>query len=256
MHLPYRRPARNRGGIARVRGRTPQDRYDRRRMTSRVRIHGAAALAAVSLLVLAFLLPADARANQAFDKVAAAYAQAHGHLDPCAFTEAELKAAVRGIRSTIRNVVPDLPAAMVNAIDAHERGDCKGVKPEEGTTGGAAPSSTTPTTTAPPVTTPPVTTQTAPATPAPTTSTTATAPPQTSAQPAAGGAHERDRTPLVIALVVVGALVLLVLLLWGWGRTRGWDPGWLARLRHAWAEAGFRTTSTWSEFTDWLRLGR
>jgi hypothetical protein len=37
---------------------------------------------------------------------------------------------------------------------------------------------------------------------------------------------------------------------------RGWDPGWIARMRHGWGEAGFRTTSTWSEFTDWLRLGR
>jgi hypothetical protein len=50
--------------------------------------------------------------------------------------------------------------------------------------------------------------------------------------------------------------VLLALLLLGWARMRGWDPGWAARMRHAWGEAGFRTTSTWSEFTDWLRLGR
>jgi hypothetical protein len=37
---------------------------------------------------------------------------------------------------------------------------------------------------------------------------------------------------------------------------RGWDPSWIGRVRHGWREAGFRTTSTWSEFTDWLRLGR
>ncbi|HEV7774981.1 MAG TPA: hypothetical protein VGO48_17010 [Conexibacter sp.] len=232
-------------------------------MTSHTRIHRAAALAAVALLVLAFLAPAAARADQAYDKVASAYATAGGHLDPCAFTEAELKAAVRGIPPAIRNVVPALRAAMVEGIAAHERGDCRGAHPEEGTTGGArvgGAGSTTPTTTTPPVTTPPVTTQTAPVVPAATTpttpTTTAPAPAQTTTQSAASGTQERDRTPLVVALIAAGVLVLLALLLWGWGRMRGWDPGWIARVRHAWGEAGFRTTSTWSEFTDWLRLGR
>lgn len=224
-------------------------------MTSHTRIHGAVALAAAALLALACLLPAAARADQAYDKVANAFAVAGGHLEPCAFTEAELKAAARGIPPTIRNIVPDFRAALVESIAAHARGDCRGVKPEEGTTGGAAP-----TTTAPPVTTPPVTTQTAPAVPATTTpttpTTTAPAPAQTTTQPAASGTQERDRTPLFVALIAAGALVLLALLLWGWGRMRGWDPGWIARVRHAWGEAGFRTTSTWSEFTDWLRLGR
>ncbi|MFL5816892.1 MAG: hypothetical protein ACJ76L_04750 [Conexibacter sp.] len=228
-------------------------------MTSRFRIHGAIALAVAALLAVASLAPV-ARADQAYDKVASAYATAGGHLDPCAFTEAELKAAVRGIPPEIRDVVPALRAAMVEGVAAHERGDCRGVKPDEGTTGGAAPGTTPPATTTPPVTPPPVTTQTAPAVPAgtaPTTpTTTAPAPAQTTTQPAASGAQERDRTPLVVALIAAGALVLLALLLWGWARMRGWDPGWVARGRHAWGEAGFRTTSTWSEFTDWLRLGR
>jgi hypothetical protein len=220
-------------------------------------MHGAIALAAAALLALTCLVPAAARADQAYDKVASAYATAGGHLDPCQFSEAELKAAARGIPPTIRNIVPDLRAAMVEGIAAHERGDCRGVKPEEGTTGGAAPGATTPTTTVPPVTTPPVTTQTAPAAPLATTpTTTAPAPAQTSAPPAAASTQERDSTPLVVALIAAGALVLLALLLWGFARMRGWDPGWTARVRHAWGEAGFRTTSTWSEFTDWLRLGR
>jgi hypothetical protein len=226
-------------------------------MTSRPCIHGAVALlAAASLLAPLLLAPAPARADQAYDEVANAFAVAGGHLEPCAFTQAQLKAAVHGIPPTIRNAVPDLLRAIDDGIAAHRRGDCKGVKPEEGTTGGAAPGATTPTTTTPPVTTPPVTTQTAPAAPAApaaTAPTTPTAP--TPAQPAATP-HERDRTPLVIALIAAGALVLLALLLWGWARMRGWDPGWIRRVRHGWGEAGFRTTSTWSEFTDWLRLGR
>jgi hypothetical protein len=226
-------------------------------MAFRTRIHLALVLAVVSSLLA---MSQTAHADQAYDKVASAYATAGGRLDPCAFTAAELKAAVRGIPPAIRNVVPELRAAMVEGIAAHERGDCRGAKPDEATTGGATPAATTPTTTTPPVTTPPVTTQTAPAVPAATTpttpTTTAPAPAQTSTQPAASGTQERDRTPLVVALIAAGALVLLTLLLWGWARMRGWDPGWIARVRHGWGEAGFRTTSTWSEFTDWLRLGR
>jgi hypothetical protein len=237
-------------------------------MALRIRIHGLLASALATALAALLIAPTLVQADQAYDKVASAYATAGGHLEPCQFTQAELQAALNGIPPAIRNVVPALRRAMADGIAAHQRGECRGGRgSEEGTTGGAAPGSTTPTTTTPPVTTPPVTTppvttQTAPAVPVtptgttPTTPTT-TAPTPASTQPAASpGTQERDRTPLVIALVAAGVLVLLALLLWGWARMRGWDPGWVARLRHSWGEAGFRTTSTWSEFTDWLRLGR
>lgn len=211
-------------------------------------------------LAASLALAAPAHADKAYDKVADAYARAGGHLDPCAFTQAELEAAVRGIPPNIRNVVPALRAAMVEGIAAHERGDCRGVRPDEDTTGGAAPGNV-PSTTTPPATTPPaVTTQTAPAVPAATTPTptpTTVTPTPATPQPAATStAPERDRTPLVIALIALGVLVLLALTVWGLARMRGWDPAWASRTRHAWGEAGFRTTSTWSEFTDWLRLGR
>jgi hypothetical protein len=213
-----------------------------------------AAPLAVALLA-SLTLAAPAHADKAYDKVADTYARAGGHLSPCAFTEAQLRAAVSGIPPNIRNVVPALRAAMVQAIAAHERGDCRGVKPDEGTTGGAAPGNV-PSTTTPPATTPPVTTQTAPAQTAPVVPATTTPTTTTPAPATISPAHERDRTPLVIALIALGVLVLLALLGWGLARMRGWDPAWASRLRHAWGEAGFRTTSTWSEFTDWLRLGR
>ena len=215
-------------------------------------------LVAPLALAVSLTLVATAPADQAYDSVAEAYARAGGHLEPCAFTEAQLKAAVRGIPPNIRNVVPALRAAMVEGIAAHERGDCRGVEPDEATTGGAVPGNV-PTTTTPPVTTPPATTETAPAAPAATTPTTpaTTAPAPAATRPAAvAPTRDRDRTPLVIALIAIGALALLALLAWGWARMRGWDPAWAARTRHAWGEAGLRTTSTWSEFTDWLRLGR
>lgn len=213
---------------------------------------------AVALAAL-LALPAAARADQAYDTVAAAYAQAGGHLDPCAFSQAQLKAAIRGIPPAIRNVVPALRRAMQDGVAAHERGDCRGVRPGEGATGGAAPggAGSVPPTTTPPVTTPPAT-ETAPVVPPAAAPTTTTAPAPTATQPLteSQGASERDRTPLVVALIALGALVLLALLLWSLARMRGWDPAWAARMRHGWGEAGFRTTSTWSEFTDWLRLGR
>ncbi|HEX7289870.1 MAG TPA: hypothetical protein VF250_01975 [Conexibacter sp.] len=215
-------------------------------------------LLAPTAVALAAALPlaVPARADQAYDRVAEAYARAGGHLDPCAFTEQELKAAARGIPPNIRNVVPALRAAMLAGIAAHERGDCRGVEPEEGTTGGAT-TGNVPTTTTPPVTTPPAPTQTAPAVPTATTPTTpTTAAPAVTTETAPAAPAERDRTPLLIALIALGALVLLALVAWGLARMRGWDPAWAARTRHAWGEAGYRTTSTWSEFTDWLRLGR
>jgi hypothetical protein len=189
-------------------------------------------LLALPLLALALLLPAaSARADAAYDRVATAYAEGGGHLDPCRFTVTELEAALVGIPPQVANVVPDLRRAIGAAITTQERGGCKGRAPGSG--------AATPTTPASPVVT-------TPATPAPT----------TTPQPAATPARHHDRKPLLVAAIALGALLLLALLTWLWARVRGWDPAWIARQRHAWGEAGFRTTTTWSEFTDWLRLGR
>lgn len=203
------------------------------------------------LLVLALLLvpAAAAHANAAYDRVATAYAESGGHLDPCAFSAAQLEAALAGIPPQVANVVPDLRAAMRNAIRAQAHGACKGKAIGSG--GAGAPPAgivTTPTT-------PGATTQ-AQTTPAPGAATTTPAPAPQTPQPAAAPAHHRDRTALLIAAVVLGALLLLALLLWAWARVRGWEATWAARQRHAWGEAGFRATSTWAEFADWLRLGR
>lgn len=225
-------------------------------MTARSRML-LGALAAALLVALAAL---PASANQAYDRVATAYAQSNSQLAPCAFTTAQLEAALRGTPPVFRTTVPELRRAIQNAIVAHKRGDCKGVRPEEGTTGGAAAGTvprvtTTPATTAPaPAATVPTTTATTPVAPAPAATTPAPAPPVQPAAASSGGGS--DRTVLLIALIALGALLLAALAVWGTARNRGWDPAWVARMRHAWGEAGFRTTSTWAEFTDWLRLGR
>jgi hypothetical protein len=65
--------------------------------------------------------------------------------------------------------------------------------------------------------------------------------------------------PLSAGAIVIAALALLLLLgciAWALARRRAFEPHWLLSLRHAMAEAGFRASATWSEFTDWARLGR
>ena len=60
----------------------------------------------------------------------------------------------------------------------------------------------------------------------------------------------------VVVLVVVCLLLGIALALVAAARWWAWQPAWLVRWRHATSEAGFRTSSAWAEFGDWLRLGR
>jgi hypothetical protein len=58
-----------------------------------------------------------------------------------------------------------------------------------------------------------------------------------------------------IVIAVIAALVALGCAAWGLARRRAFEPHWWLSLRHAMAEAGFRASATWAEFTDWARLG-
>lgn len=58
-----------------------------------------------------------------------------------------------------------------------------------------------------------------------------------------------------IAIAVVAALLVLACIGWALARRRAFEPHWLLSLRHAMTEAGFRASSTWAEFSDWVRLG-
>lgn len=104
---------------------------------------------------------------------------------------------------------------------------------------------TTPTT-AQGTTSPPASSTAAPAT---------TAPAPAATQPAPASSEDRD-TAAIVLLLVVGGVVLAALVLWGVARWQAWEPPWLLRWRHATGEAGWRVGNAWSEFTDWLRLGR
>ena len=72
-------------------------------------------------------------------------------------------------------------------------------------------------------------------------------------------AHSSAPTHLsteAIVLVAIAVLLLLACAAWAFARSRAYEPHWLLSLHYAMAEAGFRTSATWAEFTDWVRLGR
>jgi hypothetical protein len=104
-----------------------------------------------------------------------------------------------------------------------------------------------------------------PSTPPPSTATIqTTATPQTAAgtstaTPASNGpgsGSSSDSKLPVLLLAVLGAILLAAALAIAAARWWAYDPPWLARSRHATAEAGWRTSAAWAEFRDWLRIGR
>jgi hypothetical protein len=96
-------------------------------------------------------------------------------------------------------------------------------------------------------------------TPATATGQVATPSKSTSIAPARARARSKPSSKLSTAAIVVAAIAALLALgcaAWGLARRRAFEPHWLLSLRHAMAEAGFRTSATWAEFADWARLGR
>jgi hypothetical protein len=217
-------------------------------MTRRPRLIPAFLAAVLLLLVLA----ASASAN-AFTKIFADY-RADGVVTPCRFSDGDLKDAQGQIPNDIEQYAPDFPAALDEALQARARGDC--AKKSKGT---AAPAPVAP------GTTPPSGGAGAPAGKAGTSA--APGPPglpaaasnSTDAQvdrAAARRASDAGAPAPLIVLAVLGGLLLIAALVAAVARWRGWELARLAPARHALAEAGYRTGGLWSEFTDWVRLGR
>jgi hypothetical protein len=71
-----------------------------------------------------------------------------------------------------------------------------------------------------------------------------------------GSPSTDDHTTAVVLLAALGLVLLLAALAWGAARWWAYEPLWWVRWRHATAEAGWRTSATYAEFKDWLRLGR
>jgi hypothetical protein len=70
-------------------------------------------------------------------------------------------------------------------------------------------------------------------------------------------AHHLTSGPSTGAIVIAALAAVLALgcLLWVVARLLDFEPRWWLSLRHAMAEAGLRTSATWAELTDWIRLG-
>jgi hypothetical protein len=215
----------------------------------------------VILAALAGVLAAPAVAHaDAFDDVFADY-QKDGRIDACKHSERDLKAARGQVPNDIEQYAPDFPAALEEALENRARTGCA----EQREPAQAAPAPATPPASSSGGAAPPA----AEGAPAPAPSTTVPQPPGgVQAVPAAAdgaivnaAAREPakgsgDTPAALIVLAALGGLLLLGLLLWGLARFFAWDPAWLGRTRHAVAEAGWRTSGAWADFTDWLRRGR
>jgi cobalamin biosynthesis Mg chelatase CobN len=220
---------------------------------------GAIALTCAAALVM----PAAALAN-AYDDTLREY-RTTGAVNGCKYTAAQLAQAKTQTPKNIKDVAPGYPAQLAVAAAKRAKGCTKAEEKAANTTTSAAGATTGTTgtgTTAPgaastaTATQPPATTTIAPdatttaATPAPAPAPAVTTAPAPATQSTAS--HKGAR----LALIVVGALLVMLLALWAFARWWAWEPHWLARWRHATAEAGWRASAAWAEFTDWLRLGR
>ncbi len=243
----------------------------------------------VALLAAALLAPATALAGPGDDyqDVYRAF-QATGTVDGCAFTAKKLASAKQGVPPDVDTYAPDFPDALDAALRQRAGGDCEekpkstGGGTDSATPSGSGSSSTPSAAPATPATPAAPAAGAAPAAAAASpsgasgaagavaASTTTPAPaPEVAAAPGASdgsvasaasrtaGATGADDAPFpLVLLAVLAALALLAGLLWALARFFALDPPWLAAGRHATAEAGWRASASWSEFSDWVRLGR
>jgi hypothetical protein len=95
-----------------------------------------------------------------------------------------------------------------------------------------------------------------------TSSTTPSRPPALVGAPAS--ANPTPQTPrhgsghistLAIVIAAIGALLALACAAWGLARRRAVEPHWWLSFQHAIAEARYRASASWAEFTDWARRG-
>ena len=228
-----------------------------------------------SLLLLACALSlaftATASANL-LDVIAADYTD-DGKINPCKYTERQLK--------TLKSLIPnDLAAydagfspAIDDALARRAEGACNKSKAKSDGAGAATAPAAGGTGSAQPPTPSGATGNAAPAggATAPNTPAVAQPPPTPKAQPTPApavaakdsiGIAARTTDPAtdapfpVLALAILAGLMALAGLVVALARWRGWEPAWADGVRHAAGEAGWRASSTWAEFTDFVRFGR
>ncbi len=212
------------------------------------------------LATFAFAAPASA---DLFTDVVADYLK-DNRLDVCQYTQEELRKIKDTVPVDQNAYTPEFIAAVDDAIARRAEGGCNTKKVTEAIT--QAPAAPATGTTTPP---PPAAGKAAPSVTAGKPAA-AQPPPTPTAEPAPAPGVETDAiaiaaettssggdTPFpVLALAILGGLLALTALLAGLVRWRAWEPEWAVRLRHATGEAGWRASSTWAEFTDFVRFGR
>jgi cobalamin biosynthesis Mg chelatase CobN len=219
------------------------------------------AVAAACGLALTLLPASTALAGAAFDEVLKDY-QKDGKLDACSHSEKTLQDAQSQIPNDIEQYAPDLPAAIKAALRERAAGACdKGGTSTTSTTataaGGASASGGGSSSSGGGTTSTPTPTSSKPGAPP--------APPPL-AKPAGGelansvsqsATASTAGTPVpIILLAILGAIILAIALFALLARFMGWEFRRLQPVWHSWREAGWRTENTWSEFLDWVRLGR
>jgi hypothetical protein len=182
-------------------------------------------------------------------------------INPCKYTEKQLRTLKDLIPNDADAYAADFGAAVDDALARRAAGACN--------KGAAKPDATAPPATSGTAPPPPASGTPAPA--APGAPAAAQPPPQPGPQPTAarevairdaiGVAANLDdpstQAPFpLLALAILAGLLALGTALFGVVRWRAWEPAWADRFRHAAGEAGWRASSTWAEFTDFVRYGR
>lgn len=215
--------------------------------------------------------PASARTLNVYERMVEELV-ATQRLDPCGYKTKELETAKKFIPVDQRQYNAALIGVIDDAIAARAQGVCN--KKSGQSSGGTtitpppAPGQTPPPPPAPGTTgeQPSTQTQGTPGQPLP-----AKAPPTPQSEPApapaiaAGDAialasQTTDvvpETPFpMLALAILLGVLALCTIAFGVVRYFAWEPAWAVRFRHAAGEAGWRASSTWSDFADYVRLGR
>jgi hypothetical protein len=189
----------------------------------------------------------------------------NGRLNACNYTSNELKGAINSIPEDLKQYGAPLIAAIDDAIAARAQGACNTAKKK------AQPATSSAASAPPAGQAPPPPTAGHAATQSPGTPQAAKAPPTPTAEPtpvaqiatdnsipiaAHTTAVATDTPAPLILLAILAGLLAFTGLTFGLVRWFAWEPAWAVRLRHATGEAGWRASSTFSEFADFVRMGR
>lgn len=228
-------------------------------------------------LLLALTAAGPVQAASTALKQAYVIYQTNGKIPACSLPAKTLKSALNSIPGDAAQYSPDFKDAIQAAIDAAAAGACTkkatksttssgqqaAVVPSAPTGGGPAVPAGSPADGRDPAA--------APVAPTPTPAAVTSTPqpgaqvdpsplvsdgaiPAVAATPASSGT---DSAPApLIAIAIMLALLAVLGGVWIAARWFGFDPPWLTGVRHAGQEAGWRASAAWSEFSDWVRLGR